>query len=655
MSLKFTLLLALLAAGLVFSIYYFEKEWDAEARWLENRRQILGPESVDPDFLAFSHPGRGVSVELRQGPEGWEIHQPFPWRANRFAVERILNQLQFLEAETSFPVRDLPQTGQTLADYGLDPAEITLTLGRNGEIQTLRIGRTTEVGNRLYLLSTDGERVHVVNRALLDSLSLRVEELRGDEILTIPTFEVRSWSLQTRETGSLRIRLARRADRWYFETPIQARAHSTSVDTLLNSILQLRVRNFPPVPAGGGGPTGLESPLVRLAIEGNARRQTLLVGDRVPDSEQPDEHYAKLENHPAIFTLRFPQLAELRDAQVGLRERRLLTFELDRIESAVLAAAGRDPVTLQRLETGNWQVMVRGARDSLGSIPGDEAAIIRLLGDLVQLRAVPRVGFVSDAPSAADLERFGLTPPEWQVEFSIRTPATGAPDSTTNPTIRSETLLLGARHPDNPRQIYAKVRGEPFVYLVDNFILEDLSSNPLTYRNRILRALPEGARITRLSFRRLSGPETLLSTTLAGPATEEAPGLDSLDETLGHFVRRLATALRRLQAESFLADHYQSTVRLDGDSLVWHYLLDATIQLDGSPDPATERMRLYFLPVEGGARLVTGSPDHDLVFEASRDLADAITNLVFALDGAPPAERPAAVPPGSDSAGLPPS
>jgi hypothetical protein len=132
---------------------------------------------------------------------------------------------------TSFSTRDLEKNGQKLSDYGLDQPKLTVTFtsgetaaGGAGALTTvLRIGDTTKVGNHLYLLSPDGERIHVVDRSLADSLSVPFDQLRSDTIFSIPVFEARSLSLQTAAPSGVRVRLHREGSRWSFETPVIAR------------------------------------------------------------------------------------------------------------------------------------------------------------------------------------------------------------------------------------------------------------------------------------------------------------------------------------------------------------------------------------------------------------------------------------------------
>ena len=128
----------------------------------ESRSRVLGPETATIQSLeiAGSHLAEPVRIEKRQ--EGWMITRPTEWPANPHAVSRILNELMLLDHYTNFLVKDLAKSGLSLADYGLDKPQFTLTFtagvdtgaSRNAaaaplKTVTLRIGDTTKVGNRL--------------------------------------------------------------------------------------------------------------------------------------------------------------------------------------------------------------------------------------------------------------------------------------------------------------------------------------------------------------------------------------------------------------------------------------------------------------------------------------------------------------------------
>jgi hypothetical protein len=636
---KFTLLLLVLNAGLLFFIFYLEKDLDAERRFQEQRRLALGAEAVDLDYLAITTGSAASGFILEKPTEGWMIAHPLNWPANPFAVERILSQLQFLEHDTSFPVSGLAAGGQSLADYGLEPAELTLVFGRRGERREVRVGRPTDIGSRLYMLSPDGQRIHVVNRSLLESLSMPLEDLRSSEVFTIPVFEARSWTLQLRDSANLRLRLERRDREWVFNTPIQTRADRAEVETMLSRLVALRALTFLPETIDLNL-IGLANPALRVTIDGNGRRETLLLGSPTNGGR---ELFAKLESRPTIFTVEAPFAESLLQAQTRLRERRLLSLEGDTVHSIALEPVGQDGITLQALEgrERQWQVVARGDNATLRTLPGDADGIHGLANRLTGLRALADGGFVTDAPSAADLERFGLAAPTWRVRLTAQ-PASNGRDPAAN---ISETLLLGVRDAANPRMLYARLAESPSVFAVDADILEALRSDPVFYRDRQLQSLPQGARVTRLSVTRLSDSRKLLDAVNHGNGSWDE-SLAALPVAVREAAAGLVTQVRELRARRFHASSFSPRTEILGEERPWAYLLEAEISLDGGVSPQVMPFQLYLSDPTGGPTLLAGSSELGLVFQPSTEFVDAFTviGLDRAIDQAPAPEMSAATP-----------
>ena len=236
---KITLVLLIAVCISLSYIIFFEKDYNTDPRISDARSLILSSEIAEIDYLKIEASRLPSNPILKKTIKGWELVSPVSWPANFFAVNRILAQLQFLEKENSFLVEQLNESGQTLADFGLDPADLTLTYGQKGEVNQIKIGHPTAMGNRLYILSPDKLRIHVVSLSLLESLSVRIEELRSNDIFETPVFEIHSWNLQLKEPGNLRVRLTQKNNNWLFETPISARANEAAVETLLNQIADL--------------------------------------------------------------------------------------------------------------------------------------------------------------------------------------------------------------------------------------------------------------------------------------------------------------------------------------------------------------------------------------------------------------------------------
>lgn len=641
---KVTLVLLFLNVALFFFIFKFERGWRTERASLEARRKVLPPEAADIRSLEISGPGL-TTIKLRRQGEEWSLSEPIDWPANPHAVSRIINELQFLEHETSFTVADLKKSGQSLADYGLAQPRLTVTFtAASGEPVSLRLGDETKVGNRLYVLSPDGTRVHVVNLSLARSLALTVDELRADTVLTIPVFEVRSLNLQT--AANLRVRIRREAGRWAFEAPIITRANKTATELTLNALTSLRVRSFVPKAAGDISPN--TNPSLRITLEGNNRRETLLLGAElgttaIPESatasaaQSPDlsaagsakadvEFYAMLEGKSAVFTVAIPGglLKILRNAQEDLRETRILEFEPATVTGITLSAPNQPELTLQRLEgaagaEASWQIVHRNAAAGPQTQTADLKAVQRLLEQLTLLSAKK---FQSDAPSDADLEAWGFNQPEREIIVAF-----------TNPQGATATLKLqlGLATPRDGKA-YARLSTERFVYVVDPAILAETGVAPLAYRERLLRELPGAASITTLKLVDLSTHATLL---------EKNPAAEPADSP----VATLAAQMRTLRARRFVLDSFPAKVPVGGEERPWRYQLDATVALPGGSGQQTETYSLFFTERVGGTIQLAGSSEFAAVFEIEQPLLDTLWQIIYGpKDPGAPEPAPAAQP-----------
>ena len=611
MRLKITLTLLAILLGLLTYIFYIDpKNFDEDQEDIRNN--IIGDLAIDIDYLSIRNSATDQKITLAKTDQRWLLQEPFEWPANEFAVERILTNLRFLNRITSFETELLSKTGASLADYGLEPPLLQLTFGKGDERHQLGIGKPTEIGNNLYILSLDQERINVVERALLDSLSVDLKELRSNRIFTTAIFKAQSWYIELREGArNLRARFTRTGDNWNFETPIRARANAAAVNTLLNQSLNLEALNIVAPNTTDLTPYGLQNPQYRIAVESSQNREVLEIGKPVADD--PSLRYAKREDRDAIIQVHIDFLDLLSNTQTKLRERRIL--ELDAKAATTVSIRRRESsLTLQKLETGGWEVVQRDEQEGVKTTTGDTAIIAELLAWLDNLKAVPETGFVNDAPSAPDLESYGLEVPE----FSISITSDALHDSTqTLDAPITETLQIGDRLPNERQQSYLKLAKKDFVYAVYNDIFERITTRPLTYKDRSLINLPETSRIKRIQIHDIAQDQALadFDLTASEPPSEAAA--------------KLASTLRGLAAERYLRYGYGPSARIAGQSKPWAYRLtfttDATTQ-GGSED---QTFTLLISELSGGPALVGASPDFDLSFRFNQDFIDAFSDILF--------------------------
>ncbi len=404
----FLLALNVIAFGLIAYLNHQAKQVEPSTGGLS--RQI-GRELIDADRIELH--GRGIETPriLERKGSTWHLIEPMQWSANYFAINRILNQLQFLEEEASFSVDEIEKTGQSLADYGLENPLLKIVIAEGDETISLSIGTLTEIGNNVYFLGPDEREIFVVNRQVIDSLLVDLNDLRAREIFDIPVFEVDALGLQIRsgntaDGSSLKVRLARNNGAWIFEAPLAAEADPALVDNTVNTLTAAKVRRFIETEQADPIVQGLGTPFMKVTIYGNKRRQTLIVGNLDPDSQGAPQYFAKLEDNPAIFTVLARPFDALREAQEALRERNFMNFDSSMLSAINISENGRK-IRLQKLETGenDWQVLESRGGNEIQPNRADPAIMDSLIKDLSSLRAK---GFAADAPSTSDLEKLRL-------------------------------------------------------------------------------------------------------------------------------------------------------------------------------------------------------------------------------------------------------
>jgi Domain of unknown function (DUF4340) len=673
---KVTLVLLLLNVVLFFFIFTVVHRWHTDALWEESRTRVLGPEVATIQSLEISGGRLAEPIHMEKKPDGWMITKPVEWPANPYAVNRILNEMMFLNHFTSFLVKDLSKNGLSLADYGLDKPRITLTFTAgvdNGskttgapatlKTVTLRIGDATKVGNRLYILSPDGERIHVVPRSLADNLSLTLDKFQADTLFNIHLFEVHSFNLQTSAPSNLRIRLRREGARWLFEAPILARADRAQVELAINELNKLHTRSFLDAAAASApDQIGLTNPAFRLTLEGNGRRETLLLGNPVPAAEPAaakpaaddsetgpaTEYYAKMDDRAPVFTVMFPDslFAALRDSPEKLRDKHPLSFDPKALSSITLVAPNRPELTLQRLgnpeqpqDTDPWQIVTHEANQAPQTVHAELPLVQRVIEKLGSLQALK---FLSDAPQKTELENWGFNRPEREITLNFATKSAFAEDRAAASLPSSVTLLIGVATERNGLA-YARRADEPFVYLVDPDILRETPVTMLYYKSRLLRELHAGARITGISLKDIANKTEIFSSRLTD-GTTWAQALAGETETKRSAVQNVLEQLETLRAKEFVLDSFPPTVEIAGEMRPWKYSLEATISLVGGTGGQTDAITLFLTERTGGGTQFAGSPAFNVVFEINQKLIDALFTLTHAArEPGPVSPAPAAV------------
>ena len=624
MRLRFTaflLVLNIITFGLIFLLSQKADEDSIQAGGLSG---MISREAIEATRIELSGKGLDAPRFLERKGSTWDIIQPIQWPANYFAINRILNQLQFLEEEASFSIDEIERTGQTLADYGLEDPWVKLSIINEDKTIELGIGNVTEIGNNFYVLGPDKKNVFVISRQLIDGLLVDLNDLRSREIFNIPVFEVQVLSLQIKNPEAVgdndfKVRIARTSTGWIFESPLTAEANTSQVSNTINTLTAARVVAFNSSETSDPILQGLEDPTMRVTLHGNKRQQTLLIGNKIIDGNAPPTYYARIEGNPTVFTVEAETFDRLREAEETLRERSILNFVTDNLTSIDLSE-GKLSVRLQKLETGDWQVIESNTDAGVQPYRADPAIIKKLIDNLKNLRAS---GFAIDLPTPTDLDRLGFNNPRRKVQL----------------TVGDQKIVLLLAHPENENEkLYARSNKAEYVYTVDRrTTLQSLPLNTAYYRNRTLEVLPEAAKITRIQLENLITGERIFDYSLENPDEPWLKALIDLPEEKREAVFTLLDAIRKFDVKEYLTDGYSDSYSLDNKTTrPWVYKLSAEMFLPDDEKGRIETQTYVFTERFSGTLQVGASQSNDVIFSIPQTAIDAL--FTFTDDIQPPPE-----------------
>ena len=336
-----------------------------------------------------------------------------------------------------------------------------------------------------------------------------------------------------------------------------------------------------------------------------AERQTIEIGNAFDTDEGDRLYYAKGSETDTVFTipgLLFDQ--RLNNAQEALRDRRFVEFEPNSLSTIEITQSNRS-VSLQKLETGAWQVLSRDNDGNITANPADTKILAELVGSLFLLRAQ---NFVSDAPSNADLENYGFTDPQRVIQLKGGTPL---------------KLIIGDLVEGNVRHAYAKLEKDPFIYEVDTSILSDFHTRPFNYHLRLLHEEPENAKLVGITIRDTESDNIVYNAVLneVTPTWEEIAEADELDEESKESLLSLVEQSSQIEAREFIQDEF--------GNVPWKYRLDLLYESSENTETPAWTTQLWVSERLTGTNAIAGIEAGGHVFYMTQRFIDAFFKLTF--------------------------
>src|ERR1051326_417654 len=434
------LVIAVLIGGFVWYDHTHLKDtWEVEQ---QQKRVFPNLKSGDVTKLEL-HSTNGVIVVEKAGDK-WDMKQPYQVRANKSMVDAILSDLEFLDAERAMTAKDLKEANETPAGYGLEKPRIEATITVSGKTQTIKLGDESKVGGNVYAAIAGSDKVYVVPKRMVESLSKTVDDMRDRSVLEFTASQVNKMKLKA---GNRQVELskientAESAESWRILRPINARADRTKVEGIGSKLADLKVETFVTEDPKDLKPYGLDEPVqeVSLFVKGSDGGKTVQFGAAL--TNDATKVYAKRESANSVFTVKSDILTNL-VAQVNeLRDRSLAEFETDQVKAVDLLMSGLN-IKLAH-DTNGWAIV------EPAKLKAEQSAC----DDLVHhIHDAEIKEFAADV--ITDPAQFGLDKPACEITLKKEKPPPAAVTSTNEPPkIASATNSVPAADAKTPEWV----------------------------------------------------------------------------------------------------------------------------------------------------------------------------------------------------------
>src|SRR5213083_2035452 len=203
---------------------------------------------------------------------------------------------------------------------------------------------------------------------------------------------------------------------------------------------------------------GLSNPRIEIDFKasGDKDYRKLLVGEKTPTG---GDLCAKRNDEKKVFLIPAFQETTLNRRTFDLREKVLLKFDREKVDSLDVSAGGKTLAVAK--DGGEWKITKPvQTRADFGTVEG-------LVG---RLQSLQMKSIVTDDAKPADLKQYGLDKPDATVNLNVGS--------------ARATLLLGGKAPDNT--VYARDASKAAVVTVEGSLLDELKKGADDYRRKDL-------------------------------------------------------------------------------------------------------------------------------------------------------------------------
>ena len=282
-----------------------------------------GVTAQNTEKLMVVRAGSAFSLVKGKGPAAhWQLRRPEGARGDE---KKIAAMLQTLSALKSQNVLEKSEVDDDQSIYGLQPPELVLTVEGSYGKKAASFGKKLAISGRRYLQPQNDGRIFLVDEPVFAMFNVGPSDVR--DRLPIKFDQSKITELNVSRANKTDLKFSRGERGWSVQFEGGGfRVDDTVIETELNDLRKVRVKEFVDAPEGASAVYGLEKPrvVVRLrgagAFEGPTDSMTINVGEGVslgavekdgePAIAASTGYYIQLAGQPFVYELARPFYGE---------------------------------------------------------------------------------------------------------------------------------------------------------------------------------------------------------------------------------------------------------------------------------------------------------------------------------------------------------
>lgn len=395
----------------------------------------------------------------------WSLTVPIVYPAQPHAIQLLLRTLETSIPQTEIAQKELAASKRTVAEFGLDVPQATLTLQHNGQRTEVLFGSKTPTGTGVYVQVLNQSAIYVLGAELVDLLPRGHTDWRDPMLFSSTGFQMNRIEVRTAGRGFTLDLIDATNQVFLLTKPTVARADPAKVQSFLRDLITSQVTRFiTDNPRVDLEAYGLQPPEAELLfLEGTNEQFTVQFG-KAPPNDSTNVYARRLATTNIVLVPR-SVLELVQVPHSDLRDLHLMGFAPASVDA--IEVIGAESFTVRRQTNGSWMI----TEPKLES--ADTNAVLDWLKQMAYMEGAVEKEVVTDFSSPYGLS----TPPR---RYLVKASGTNSAGGATNRILAQ--LDLGKVSPE--KRVYARRPDETTVYSVASSDIARLPYSAWQLRDR---------------------------------------------------------------------------------------------------------------------------------------------------------------------------